>query len=95
MKQKKAIGDMWMIIVGALIAIAIGGVILFIVPKGLLAQEKNLDALSSCGNQGGECRVSCDESSEIGFFKSGCPFDKDGNGKIEGNEIGDYCCIPK
>lgn len=86
MRNKKAEG-MWWIIVGAIIAIVILGVILFIVPKGLFGQQKNVDLLSSCKNHKGHC-VTDDKmcsSSETGFYKLGCP---------ETGEPGNTCCIP-
>ena len=93
MKIKKK-GVDWGILTGAILVLIILGILLFIIPQRLLAGGKNVDYLGSCKNQGGTCKVNCGPD-ETGFFKSGCPFDTNGNGKIDDNEKGDYCCIPK
>ena len=97
-KQKRAMeGGTWWVIVGAVVAIAIGVIILFVVKGGLFAGQKNVDFLSSCLNQGGHCEIKggCG-SDETSFYRLGCP-DEDGDGKVdETKEKGkDYCCIPK
>ena len=93
MKLKKATVD-WMIIVGAIIVIVIGYIILNITSKGLFAGDKSADYLSACKNKGGNCEGS-DIPNQNCFFKSGCPYDEDGNGKIDDKEKKNYCCIPK
>lgn len=88
---------MWFILVGAIIAIVVGGIYIYVIKGGLSAGGKNVGYLSSCKNQGGHCKIECDKSTESGFFKSGgCP-DEDGSGKIDGSEQSgqDYCCILK
>jgi hypothetical protein len=95
-KQKRAMeGGTWWLIVGAVLAIAISVIILFIVKGGLFAGKKNVDFLSSCKNQGGTCRIECKED-EIGFYGLNCP-DEDGSGEIDGSEKKEnkYCCIKK
>jgi len=84
------------IIVGAIIAIVIGFTLLYIVPKGLFAGGKNIDYLSNCKNKGGTCSPRNDPNQDC-FFKSGCPFDENGDGKLDDKETKDkdYCCIPK
>jgi len=96
MKNKKAVeGGMWWIIIGAVVAIAIGFIILFIVRGGLYTGKQNIDLLSSCKNQGGTCKESKDScgQDETAFFKIGCP-DENGDGKISDKEEGkNWCCI--
>ena len=87
MKNKKSQGGMWWWIVTAIVAIALGLMILFISKGWLLAGKENVALLSSCRNQGGECKLVSDSDFERGFYKSGCSKDDD--------DPGDYCCIPK
>ncbi len=84
-------GGMWWIIIGAIVAVVVAGIILFIVKGGLSAGGKNIDALASCTNQGGHCegvdptnnKPKC-SSTESSYYKfGGC----------SGNTL--YCCIPK
>ena len=82
-------GGMWWIIIGALVAIIVAGIILYIVKGGLSAGKENIDALASCKNRGGTCEASC-TSDKDGYFKfGGCP--DNGNPTTPNN----YCCIPK
>jgi len=83
-KNKRAMeGGMWWIIIGAIVAIIVAGVILYIVKGGLSAGKENIDVLASCKSRGGECKLSC-PSGQDGFYKYGdC---------AKNNE---YCCIPK
>jgi len=88
MNNKKAFeGGIWWIIIGAVVALIVAGMVLFIVGGGLSTGKQNVDLLASCRNQGGTCKETCVRD-ETGFYKSGnCPDDPAGN-----NE---YCCIPK
>ncbi|MBI2655906.1 hypothetical protein HYX06_05800 [Candidatus Woesearchaeota archaeon] len=98
MKNKKADTAMWFILVGAIIAIVIGGIYLYVIKGGLSVGEKNVGYLSSCGNQKGVCRTTDTNSdSETCFFKAGCPYDENGDGKTDESEKakGNHCCIPK
>ena len=84
---------MWWMLVFAIVAIAIGGIILYIVKGGLDTGGQNIAYLYSCKNHGGACREAATPD-ETCVYKSGCP-DENGNGKIDSTEKGDYCCIPK
>lgn len=92
-KNKKAMeGGTWMIIVGAIVAIMIAGIILYIVKGGLETGKQNVDALASCESQGGHCKlrfclgtkpcVSKCGTNEESYYEFGCP-------KFN------YCCLPK
>lgn len=82
MKNKKAVDNMWWIIIGAIVAIVVGASLLYIVRGGLATQQKNIAALSSCGNLGGRCSTTECPPAETSFSSYGC--DK--------NEV---CCVPK
>jgi len=91
-------GGIWWIIIGAVIALAVGIIVLFIVSGGLNAGGENIDILSSCKTQGGKCEPGCDPndpdctsacgSDKREFYRfGGCPDDKENKNT--------YCCIPK
>ena len=82
-KSKKSMEAMWWIIMSAVVAIIVAGIILYIVKGGLSAGKENIDALASCKSRGGECNSPC-PSGQDGFYKYGeCAKDNK------------YCCIPK
>ena len=94
-KNKKADVNMIGILVLAIVAIAAGGLLLYVFRGGLSNAEKNVDMLSSCRNQGGECMASCTPE-QSAIYGVGCPFDGNGNGKIDGDEPSKKtCCINK
>lgn len=88
-KNKKAAGEMWWILVFAVVAIIVAGIVLYITQGGLFAGKQNVDALTSCENQGGECKTKddCGPDSTKFFKFGGCPNNPDKTNK--------YCCIPK
>ena len=97
-KNSRAESTIWFILVGAIIAIIVGGIYLYVIKGGLFAGSKNVDYLSSCGNQKGICRpTGASSDTEACFFKAGCTYDENGDGKIDESEKakGNYCCIPK
>ena len=78
-------GGMWWIIISAIVAIIVAGIVLYIVKGGLSAGKENIGALASCKSRGGDCQADCG-SDKDGFYKYG-ECGKDGKP--------DYCCIPK
>ena len=89
-KNKRAMeGGMWWIILGAIVAVAVAGIILYIVKGGLSAGKENIDILASCGARGGTCEVKCGPDKDSYFKFGGCPKDEDT--ATDDN----YCCIPK
>jgi len=96
-KNKKAMeGGIWWIIIGAVIALAVGIVVLYIITGGLSAERENISILSSCETQGGTCK--CDSSDPT--CTSGCGPDdrklrKFGGCPPESDSSKIYCCIPK
>ncbi len=97
-KNSRAESTMWFILVGAIIAIVVGGIYLYVIKGGLSAGSKNVGYLSSCGNQKGVCRTTDTNSdSETCIFKAGCPYDENGDGTVSDQEKakGNYCCISK
>jgi len=88
-KNKKAMeGGTWWIIIGAIVAIMVAGIILFIVKEGLFAGKDSVDFLGDCKGQNGVCesKTTCDEKGPqySKFYKlGGC------------TGATDYCCIPK
>jgi len=96
---------LWEVIVFAIVAIVIGGVVVHIVVPGLFTQQKNVAFLSSCKNLGGICKEGKIESeeekptcgpNEAAAYKVGCPDDVNGDGKIDVAESKRvYCCISK
>ena len=92
-KNKRAMeGGMWWIIIGAIVAVVVAGIILFIVKGGLSAGKDNIDILAHCKSQGGRC-VDEDKDSE-GKSKSPCP-NEASYYKFSGCSATQYCCIPK
>ena len=90
-KQKKGVGDTWMILVGAITAIIAGGLLLYAFKGGLSTSGKNVELLSSCQNQGGTCETS--QSCGLDYtkiYKIGCPSNEN-----EKQQQRDYCCIKK
>ncbi|MBI4453242.1 hypothetical protein HY636_01220 [Candidatus Woesearchaeota archaeon] len=77
----------WGVLIGAIVAIVIGGTILFIVRGGLFVGDKNVKILSSCKNFGGTCEIKC-LPGYTEFSKLGCP-DDDKKKDFE------TCCVPK
>lgn len=94
-QNKKADGNMMWILVGAMVAIIGGFLLIWVFRGGLSNTGKNVDMLSSCRNQGGECKTDCTpEESKI--YGVGCPFDDNGDGNIDGTEGSKkICCITK
>lgn len=93
-KNKKAMeGGTWWIIIGAIVAIMIAAIILFIVKGGLYSGQDSVNFLQSCNGQGGVClqKGQCADGRE--FYKlGGCPDQKKTPPDPDGS---DYCCIPK
>jgi hypothetical protein len=90
MKNKKSmVGGMWWIILGAIVAIAFAGIMLYIVKGGLSTGKDNIDSLASCKSRGGTCEVSCGTDKDSYFKFGGCPKDEDTT------TVDNYCCIPK
>jgi len=98
MKNKRAMeGGMWWLIVGAIAALFVGAVVLYIVQGGLFTGKRNIDLLGSCKNQGGQCKEKggCDFD-ETEFLSIGCPFAEDASGKLNNDEKNKVsCCISK
>ena len=91
MKNKKAMeGGMWWIIIGAIVAIIVAGVILFIVKGGLSAGKENIDILAHCESQGGKCI-----NALLPDGKSPCASGEQSYYKFSGCSNTQYCCIPK
>ncbi len=84
-------GGIWWVIIGAVVALVVAAIVISIVKGGLFAGKENVDALSSCQNQGGECKTkeNCGSDSNKFFKFGGCPDDEDSS------EEDVYCCIPK
>lgn len=80
-------GGMWWTLIGVIVALVAGGAILYVVSGGLSTQKENIALLSSCKNQGGDCLKDC-PAGYTGFYKYGCPGDKD-------PKENEWCCIPK
>ena len=97
MKSKKSMeGGMWWIIMGAIVAIFVAGILLYYSKEGLSSGKKSLDFLGSCENQGegAQCKIKCD-SNENSFYKiGGCNKDSNSNNIIDKDDKL-YCCIPK
>ena len=93
-KPKKSESDMWMIIVFVVIALIVGGAILYAVVPRILSSGKNIDILSSCKNLEGTCQsINC--GSGFSESDSGCPYDENGDGNIDDKEKKNiHCCIP-
>lgn len=81
-------------LVWAFLAIAVGGILLFITKERAFGADKSISYLASCKNQEGNCKTQCGVD-ETSFYKAGCPFDLDGDGILSAAEKGEYCCIPK
>jgi len=80
-------GGMWWIIIGAIVAIIVAGIILFIIKGGLSTSKENIDALASCRSQGGRC---VDEDSA---GKSQCNSNEASYYKFGECSATEYCCI--
>lgn len=89
MRSKKGVqGGMWMVLVMAIVAIAIGGIILMINSGALGQGNKDIKNIGSCESREGKCKPTC-SADETGFYKSlGCPQDD------KANKDNLYCCIP-
>ena len=89
MMNKKASGEVWWIIIGAVAAIFVLIIVLTIVKDGLSRGKDDVVFLQSCKNQGGKCEKNCGGNEE-GFYRSGgCPDD----GDAATDDVN--CCIPK
>jgi len=80
-------GGIWWIIIGAVIALAVGIIVLYIVSGGLSAGRENINILSSCKTQDGECKPTCNSGERTLPKFGGCPNDAQ-NKNIN-------CCIQK
>jgi len=88
-KNKKAMeGGTWWIIMGAIVAIIVAGIIIFIVKDGLFQGKKGVEFLNSCGGQGGTCETKEDCDKKAGSSRI-YKFSECAKGSL------DYCCIPK
>ena len=91
-KNKKAFeGGTWMIIVGAIAAIMVMLIVLFIVRGGLSTGGKNVDSLSKCETQGGDCKYPVWDG---GKYKSPCS-DSESSFYQLGCRSYYYCCVPE
>lgn len=90
-KNNKAEGYMMWILVGFIVAIIGGAILIYVFKGGLSTSGKNVELLSSCKNQGGECTTQegCGPD-YTKLYKIGCPSDEN-----EKREQKDYCCIKK
>lgn len=88
-KNKKAMeGGTWWIIIGAIVAIMVAGIIIYIVKEGLFSGKESVKFLGDCEGQSGICETKdkCDGKGPTysKFYKlGGCTGTKN------------YCCIPK
>lgn len=90
-KNKRAMeGGMWWIIIGAIVAVVVAGIILFIVKGGLSAGKENIDVLAHCKSQGGRC-VEADSEGKSTCTSNEAPYYKFGGCSVPKP----YCCISK
>lgn len=91
-KNKKSMeGGTWWIIIGAIVAIMVAAIILYIVRGGLISGKESVDFLGDCKGQNGHCEP-CDTATGC---KSPCTSTESGFFQFRGCNENEYCCIPK
>lgn len=89
-KNKKSMeGGIWWIILSAIVAVVVAGIIIYIVKGGLSAGGKNIDSLAKCESQGGRCAGADSDG------KSKCKPNEASYHNFGGCSLAQYCCIPK
>ena len=91
-RQKRGELETWHIVLGAIVAIVVASLVIYLVKGGLFTQQKNVNLLSSCKSLGGTClnveltNKDC-PSGYTNVYEYGCPDGEDKSLKT--------CCVPK
>ena len=92
MNNKKGDGNMFWILVIAIVAIIAGGLFIYMFKGGLAKSGENVNNLNSCATMHGKCVEEASCGSDSTKIKIGCP--EIANGKAVDPKK-DTCCISK